>query len=89
MPDDIPFPLVLSSVVDVLKNVLAIIIFVEMFVFLIFIIGELDSLEKKDSSGLHPETFDSVLLLHRSHLVPRYVVIILDFHTATKEFAKE
>jgi len=60
-----------------------------MLVFLIFIIGKLDSLEQENSSGFHPETLDPVLLLHWSHLVPRYVHIIFDSHATAEELSKK
>ena len=87
LTNNVPLPLILCAIVDVFQNVLSIIIFVQMLVFLVFVICEFDSLEEKDSSGFHPEPLDPILLLHLSHLVPRYVEIILDLHATAEKFA--
>jgi len=87
LTNDIPLPFILCTIVYVFQDVLTIIIFVQMFVFLVFVICEFDSLEEKDSSGFHPEPLDPILLLHLSHLVPRYVEVVLDLHATAKKLA--
>ena len=86
MADDVPLPVVLLGIINVLKVDIPVVFSFAAFLkpALVLFCAVYESYKMVDEPGFYPETFQTVLLLFGSHVSPFDIDLILNFQARTK-----